>query len=116
MSAIHTKRTELLPTEKLGATPAEPLTDGEHVKNNLPDALARWQRHDGTERDRARTDQSFCVPKADIVANGYDLSLNRYKELVHEEIEHRDPREILKDLAAIEDDIRAGLAALEAML
>jgi hypothetical protein len=31
------------------------------------------------------------VPKADIVAQGYDLSLNRYKEVVHEDVEHRDP-------------------------
>ena len=50
------------------------------------------------------------------MAAGYDLSINRYKEAVHEEIEHRHPRDILKDLAAIEDDIRQGLADLEAML
>ncbi len=37
-------------------------------------------------------------------------------EIVHDEVEHRDPRDILKDLAAIEDDIRDKLAALEAML
>jgi type I restriction enzyme M protein len=56
------------------------------------------------------------VPKADIVAAGYDLNVNRYKEVVDEAVEHRDPREILKDLAAIEDDIRHSLADLEAML
>jgi type I restriction enzyme M protein len=39
-----------------------------------------------------RTAQSFCVPKADIAAQGYDLSLNRYKEVVHEEVEHRAPK------------------------
>ncbi len=26
-----------------------------------------------------------------IVAQGYDLSLNRYKEVVHEEVAHRPP-------------------------
>ena len=76
----------------------------------------RWRERDGTELDRARTDQSFCVPKTDIAANGYDLSLNRYKELIHEEIERRDPREILKELGVIEDEIRAGLAELEGLL
>ena len=50
--------------------------------------LARWQQRDGAERERPRTAQSFCVPKADIAAKGYDLSLNRYKEVVHEEVEH----------------------------
>lgn len=114
--SLDDKRTALLPTEKLGVNPAEALTDDDHAKNNLPDALARWAERTGTERDRARTDQSFCVPKADIVAAGYDLSINRYKETVHEEVDYRDPREILKDLAAIEEDVRQGLADLETML
>jgi type I restriction enzyme M protein len=35
------------------------------------------------------------VPKADIAAQGYDLSLNRYKEVVHEEVEHKAPKGIL---------------------
>ena len=81
---------------------------------------ARRPRPLGRARRRragaARTEQSFCVPKADIVAAGYDLSINRYKEIVHDEVEHRDPREILKELTALEDEIRQGLADLEAML
>jgi len=35
------------------------------------------------------------VTKADIAPQGYDLSLNRYKEVVHDEVEHRPPKEIL---------------------
>ena len=89
--SLDDKRTPLLDEAKLGCAPAEPLTDDEHAKNNLPDVLARWAERDGAERERARTEQSFCVPKADIVAEGYDLSLNRYKEIVHDEVEHRPP-------------------------
>ena len=48
--------------------------------NDLPDVLTRWQNLDG-EANRKRTDQSFLVPKADIVAQGYDLSLNRTRKL-----------------------------------
>lgn len=59
------------------------------------DVLARWTERDGSERERPRTAPSFCVPKADIVAQGYDFSLNRYKEVVHEAVEHRPPKEIL---------------------
>jgi len=119
------KRTPLLADGKLGLIPAESLADDEHAKNSLPDALARWaertgteraRARTGTERARARTDQSLCVPKADIVANGYDLSINRYKELIHEDIEHRDPRDLLKELHALEDEIRQGLTDLESML
>ena len=66
--------------------------------------------------ERARTEQSFCVPKADIVAQGYDLSLNRYKEIVHDEIEHRPPLEIIADIEKLEGEIAKGLAELKAML
>jgi len=92
------------------------LTDDEHAKNNLPDVLARWKRRDGDERKRPRTAQSFCVPKADIAAQGYDLSLNRYKEVVHEVIEHRKPTDILKELAKLEEEIQSGMKELEGML
>lgn len=83
--------------------------------NDLPDVLARWRDRDA-EKDRARTDQSFIVPKADIVAQGYDLSLNRYKEVVHEEVEHRAPLDIIADIEKLDAEIAADLAELKAML
>lgn len=68
------------------------------------------------ELARPRTAQSFCVPRADLVAQGYDLSLNRYKEVVHAEVAHRPPGEILKSLAALEKEITTGMKELEDML
>ncbi|OZC67379.1 DNA methyltransferase [Rhodococcus sp. 15-725-2-2b] len=84
--------------------------------NDLPDVLARWAEHGGSELNRARAEKSFCVPKADITAQGYDLSLNRYKEIVHAEVEHRAPLEIIADIEALEASIAEGLAELKAML
>ena len=84
--------------------------------DDLPDALTRWNKRTTTEQKRARTDQSFCVPKADIVAQGYDLSLNRYKEIVHDDVEHRPPLEIIADIEKLEKEITKGLADLKAML
>jgi type I restriction enzyme M protein len=78
--------------------------------------LARWAQRATTERERPRTAQSFCVPKADIAEQGYDLSLNRYKEVVHEAVDHRPPREILAELARLEEEIQRGMNELEAML
>ncbi|MFV0633986.1 type I restriction-modification system subunit M [Demequina sp.] len=83
--------------------------------NDLPDVLARWNNRDA-EADRARTEQSFMVPKADIAAQGYDLSLNRYKEIVHDEIAHRAPIDIINDIEKLETEIATGLAELKAML
>jgi type I restriction enzyme M protein len=114
--SLDDKRTPLLPEDRLGTRPAAALTDEEHARNNLPDALARWRRRDGDERQRTRTAQSFCVPKDEIAEQGYDLSLNRYKEIVHEQVEHRPPLEIIADLEHLESDIQQGLSDLKAML
>jgi type I restriction enzyme M protein len=114
--SLDDKRTPLLPEDKLGPSPRTALSVDEHAKNNLPEVLARWAARTGPERERPRTAQSFSVPKADIAAQGYDLSLNRYKEVVHEAIEHRPPKEILADLAKLEEEIQRGMKELEGML
>jgi type I restriction enzyme M protein len=112
--SLDDKRTPLLDAEMLG--PLATLDDDEHDKNDLPDVLRRWRLRETSEAERARTEQSFCVPREAIAAQGYDLSINRYKEIVHEEVEHRSPVEILDELDAIEDGIRSGMAKLRRML
>jgi len=114
--SLDDKRAPLLSEDKLGPVSRTTLTNEDHGKNNLPDVLTRWAERDRRERDRPRTSQSFCVPKADIAAQGYDLSLNRYKEVVHEAVEHRAPKDILADLATLEDEIQRGIKDLEGML
>lgn len=114
--SLDDKRSPLLAEAKLGVRPLESLEEAEHEKNNLPDVFARWRDRDGDELQRERTEQSFMVPKADIAAEGYDLSLNRYKEIVHEEIETRAPLEIIADLERLNDEIAKGTAELKGML
>ena len=114
--SLDDKRQPLLAEELLGVTPAQPLSAAEHAKNNLPDVLTRWGQRESSERERARTAQSFCVAKADIEANGYDLSINRYKEVVHDVVEHLPPKVILAKLATLEAEIQAGMKELEGML
>ncbi|WP_347237785.1 class I SAM-dependent DNA methyltransferase [Sphaerospermopsis sp. FACHB-1194] len=114
--SLDDKRTPLLTEDKLGSVPAVQLTPEEHSKNNLPDILARWQVRNTTERERPRTAQSFCVPRADIAAQGYDLSLNRYKEVVHEEVDHLPPQEILANLAKLELEIQQSMEKLGSLL
>jgi type I restriction enzyme M protein len=114
--SLDDKRTPLLPEEKRGAVPRTPFVGDEHAKNNLPDVLERWNQRTAAERDRARTSQSFCVPKADIAAAGYDLSLNRYKEVEYEDVAHESPAAILADLRRIESEIEEGMKRLEEMV
>ena len=103
-----------MPAEKIG--PKRKLVSEEHAKNNLPDIAARWKERNGSERKRLRTAQSFCVPKAEIAAAGYDLSINRYKKVVHEAAEHRPPKEIIAELKDLEKEITDGLEELGGML
>ena len=56
------------------------------------------------------------MPRADIEANGYDLSLNRYKEVVHEVVQHRPPGEILAELERLEAEIQRGMRELAGMV
>lgn len=91
--------------------------------NDLPDVLKRWIALRGddeqvakAERERARTEQSFCVPKSEIAEQGYDLSLNRYKEIQYEEVEYRSPTEIIAELEELDEQIRVSMAELKELL
>jgi type I restriction enzyme M protein len=114
--SLDDKRQPLLDIEKLGTTPKTALTSEEHSKNNLPDVLARWKERESSEQNNARTAQSFTVPKEEIAATGYDLSLNRYKEVVHEHVEHIAPVDLIAELKQLESEIQTGLLELEGML
>jgi type I restriction enzyme M protein len=114
--SLDDKRTPLLTEEKLDAIPKISLGEGDHLKNNLPDIVARWAHRNDTERERPRTAQSFCVSKTDIAAKGYDLSLNRYKEVVFESVAHQSPKEILEKLVKLEEEIQLGMKELKEIL
>jgi type I restriction enzyme M protein len=85
------------------------------VENDLPDALAHWRRRNA-RKDTDRAAKWFMVPVADIVAKGFDLSINRYRETRHEEMKHEPPRKIIARLKQIEGEISRDLADLERML
>ena len=92
--------------------------------NDLPEVLERWRAVRGelgtdraeVERNRARTEKSFLVPKTEIAESGYDLSINRYKEVVYDKVEYRDPTEIIADIEKLDEDIAKGLAELKGLL
>ncbi len=83
--------------------------------NDIPDIIARFRNLEA-EANRKRTEKSFFVPKDEIVENGYDLSINKYKKVEYVPIEYPSTTEIMADLHALELDISAGLAELEDML
>lgn len=87
--------------------------------NDLPDLVAQFKARDKAIVDtdkNDRTQKAFWVSKEEIVGNKYDLSINRYKQVVYAEQEYDDPRVILHKLVVLENDILADLKALEVML
>ncbi|EJM24080.1 type I restriction-modification system methyltransferase subunit [Pseudomonas sp. GM25] len=114
--SLDDKRNLLLSEDKLGVLPGVLLSQEEHEKNNLPDVLARWEQRRKSETERPRSAQSFCVSKEEIASQGYDLSINRYKEVLHEEVIYESPVEILKKINDLDRDVRRGVAELWELL
>lgn len=87
----------------------------EVTENDIPDIIARYNNLEA-EAERKRTDQSFFVPVEDIVANDYDLSINKYKEVVYEKVEYEPTDVIMGKIEAIESEIQKEFAELKKLL
>ena len=86
-------------------------------ENDIPDIIKRFNnRNSKEEQERARTEKSFFVPKEEIVENDYDLSINKYKEIVVEKKEYEDPKAILKRVIDMENELQQKLKELEELL
>ena len=89
--------------------------DPDEKHDDIPDILSRLCNLDA-ERDRARTEKSFLVPKSEIVENGYDFSFNKYTETVYERVDYPPTEEILADLDDLNRQMAESLAELRKML
>lgn len=76
----------------------------------------KWNGGAGKKHFKDRKAKAFFVPKSEIADNGYDLSINRYKEIVHEEEKYDAPKVIIERLKKLEAEIAVDLEELEAML
>ena len=83
--------------------------------NDIPDILQRFHNLDA-EKERKRTEQSFFVPKQEIADNGYDLSINKYKEIEYTPIAYPPTKEILAQIRQLETEITENLNELEKLL
>ena len=85
------------------------------TNNDIPDIVSRFAQRD-LEQDRARTEQSFLVPLDEIEANDWDLSINRYKEIVYEEVGYEAPGKIIADIERLDFERSAALLVLKGLL
>ena len=85
------------------------------TENDIPDIVARFHNPE-EEKDRPRTEKSFLVPKAEIVENGYDLSINKYKKTEYKPVEYPPTSEIMAELRELEMQIGEEMCRLEELL
>lgn len=83
--------------------------------NDIPDVVARFKNLEA-EAARSRKEQSFFVPVQDIIANDYDLSINKYKEVEREKVDYEPVKEILARLQQTEGEYVKGFEELKGML
>ena len=83
--------------------------------NDIPDIIARFHNLDA-EADRERTEKSFFVPKKEIVDNGYDLSINKYKKVEYVPVEYPSTTELMTDLYELQMKISEGMDELNSLL
>jgi type I restriction enzyme M protein len=83
--------------------------------NDIPDIVQRFLNL-GKETKRKRSDKSFLVPVQEIRDNKYDLSINRYKEVVYEEKVYEKPAVIIGQIEAIDKERAALLKQLKELL
>lgn len=126
--SLDDKRTPLISEEQLEECFTNPTSVLDTVKDkcDIPDIITRfpfplWRGTEGedpsqNESTRLRTDQSFLVPKADIVANDYDLSINRYKEVIYEEVHYEKPNVLIEQIKELDKLRRAAMDELEKMV
>jgi len=95
--------------------------------NDLPDVVAQWKSYRQLVLNNASAEEittafgdkskkAFVVDAKDIIANKFDFSINRYKEVVYETVEYADPKKILAELKNLENEILQGMNELEELI
>lgn len=92
-----------------------PLDQEKHSDNNIPDIIKRYSNIKD-EETRNRSDQSFFVPVDEVRENDHDLNINRYREIIYQEIEYKDPENIIAEVKQLEKLMIESLEDLEKML
>ena len=75
--------------------------------------LEKWRKRN---EDQEWTEKWWFADIDEIRANDYNLSASRYRPLAQAQVEHRDPRELLDELVAIETEIMEEIESLRLVL
>ncbi|WP_068473114.1 type I restriction-modification system subunit M [Saccharicrinis aurantiacus] len=95
----------------------------ESKENDIPNIIAQYHKvsaglsqAETVELSKARTQQAFLVPFDEIKSNDWDLSINRYKEIVYEEVQYDAPKDLINDIKDLDQQRAEALKVLEGLL
>lgn len=119
--SLDDKRNPSITDEQLEESFSNPEKVAELLngKCDIASILSEWKtinQQKTTKNHQDKTQKSFLVSKAEIVANDYDLSINRYKEVIYEEVIYDKPTTIIADIKALDNKRQQAIAELEKML
>lgn len=112
---LDDKRTPQAPEYETFADLEKLIEQKEVPGTDIPDIISRWQNLKGEEK-RTRTDKSFFVQVDEIRNNKYDLSINRYKQIIYDEKEFDSPTKILKDIKQLDEQRNSEMVQLMELL
>lgn len=92
---------------------ADDLTGLIRAYRDRDKALKTWDKRDPKAE---WIEQWWFVDATTLRANDFNLSAGRYRPMSQQQVQHRDPRELLDELAAIEAEIIEEVEALRAAL
>ncbi|HIG94301.1 MAG: type I restriction enzyme M protein [archaeon GW2011_AR13] len=84
-------------------------------ENDIPDILERFEKRK-KEDNKDISKKSFFVSIDEIKANDFDLSINKYRKEKHEEVIHRNSKEIIKEAKKEVKELLEGFEELEKLV
>jgi type I restriction enzyme M protein len=79
-------------------------------KGDIPDIVQKFKA------GRDESDKSILVPFSELKKNNYTLSISRYKQVEHEEVEYEDPEVLIENVSRLEEEIAKELRELKALI
>ncbi len=83
--------------------------------NDIPDILEKYSQR-ANQQSEFRNQKSFTVPADEIRSNKYDLSISRYKQIEHKEIEYEKPEVIMRKVIGLEKDIELAINDIRGLI
>ena len=85
---------------------------GPQYRNDIPKLIELWQKNRAIEKP-----YSWSTPVKDIIENDYILSANAYNPYIEgEEKEHREPKEIMKEIEREREKLESSLNKIKRLL